>query len=63
MVHKLGPTMKKADTLLRCMNLKEGVEHDNENVTLLKPEYFKVHMVHHDHLLIKGEENLLLSKI
>ena len=55
--------MGKADTLLRCTDHKEGVEHDNENVTLLKPEYFKVHTLHQGHLLIEGEENMLLSKV
>ena len=45
------------------MDHKEGVEHDNENVTLLKPEYFKVHALCQGYLLIEGEENILLSKI
>ena len=39
------------------------LEHDNENVTLLKPEYFKVRVLRQGHLLIEGEENILLSKI
>ena len=55
--------MEKADTLLRHVDHKEGVEHDNKNVTLLKPKYFKVHALHQGHLLIEGEENTLLSKI
>ena len=55
--------MGKADALLRHMDYKEGVEHDNKNVTLLKPEYFKVHTLCQGHLLIEGEENVLLSKI
>ena len=38
LVHKPGPTMGKADALLRRTDHKEGVEHDNENVTLLKPK-------------------------
>ena len=63
MVHKLGPTIGKADALLRHMDHKEGVEHDNKNVTLLKPEYFKVCALYQGHLLIEGEENILLSKI
>ena len=42
---------------------KEGIEHDNENVTLLKPEYFKVRALRQGHLLIEGEEEKLLSKI
>ena len=55
--------MGKADALSRCMDHKEGVEHDNENVTLLKPEYCKVHALRQGHLLIEGKENVLLSKI
>ena len=55
--------MGKADALLRCVDHKEGVEHDNKNVTLLKPEYFKICALCQGHLLIEGEENILLSKI
>ena len=55
--------MGKADALSRRVDHKEGVEHDNENVTLLKPEYFKVRALRQGHLLIEGEENILLSKI
>ena len=63
LVHKPGPTMGKANALLRHADHKEGVEHDNENVALLKPKYFKVCTLHQGHLLIEGKENLLLSKI
>jgi len=52
LVHKPGPTMGKADALLRRADHKEGIEHDNENVVLLKPEFFKVHMLCQGHLLI-----------
>ena len=55
--------MRKANTLSRHADHKEGVEHDNENVTLLKPKYFKVRTLHQGHLLIEGKENILLSKI
>ena len=55
--------MGKADALSRHTDHKEGVEHDNENVTLLKPKYFKVHTLCQGHLLIEGKENILLSKI
>ena len=37
LVHKSGPTIGKADALSRCTDYKEGIEHDNENVVLLKP--------------------------
>ena len=55
--------MRKASALLRHMDHKEGVEHDNENVTLLKPEFFHVCTLCQGHLLIKGEESEVLSKV
>jgi len=63
MVHKLGPTMGKANALSRCADHKEGIEHDNEDVILLKPTSFKVHMLPQGHLLIKGHEESILVKI
>jgi len=45
------------------MDHKEGIEHDNEDVVLLKPEYFKVCMLHQDHLLIEGHKESILAKI
>ena len=62
-VHKAGTSMEKADALSRCANHKEGVEHNNENVILLKPEMLKIHALMQEHLLIEGEESTLLSKI
>jgi len=35
--------MGKSNALSRHTDHKEGIEHDNEDVILLKPEYFKVH--------------------
>ena len=55
--------MAKADALLRHMNLRKGIESDNKDITLLKPEFFCVCALHQDHLLIEGEEEKLLSKI
>jgi len=55
--------MGKADALSRCADHKEGIEHDNEDVVLLKPEYFKVHALHQGHLLIEGHEESILAKI
>jgi len=63
LVHKPGPTMGKADALSRCGDHKEGIEHDNENVVLLKPEFFKVHALRQGHLLIEGHEESILTKI
>ena len=37
--------------------------HDNENVVLLKPEMLKIRALRQGHLLIEGEENILLSKV
>jgi len=55
--------MEKADTLSRHTDHKEGIEHDNENVVLLKPEFFKVRALRQGHLLIEGHEESILTKI
>jgi len=55
--------MGKADALSRRTNHKEGIEHDNENVLLLKPEFFKVRALRQRHLLIEGHEESILTKI
>jgi RNase H-like domain found in reverse transcriptase len=38
--HRLGKSSAKPDALSRRLDHKEGVESDNENVILLKPEFF-----------------------
>ena len=40
MMHRPGKSSAKPDLLLRCSDHKEGVENDNDNVILLKPEFF-----------------------
>jgi len=55
--------MGKADTLSRHTDYKEGIEHDNEDVVLLKPEYFKVCALCQGYLLIKGHKESILAKI
>jgi len=55
--------MEKADALLRCADHKEGIEYDNEDVVLLKPEYFKVRALCQGHLLIEGHKESVLAKI
>jgi len=55
--------MGKADALSRCADHKEGIEHDNEDVVLLKPEYFKVRTLRQGYLLIEGHEESILAKI
>ena len=42
--------MAKADALSRCMDLKKGIESDNKDVTLLKPEFFRVRALQQGHL-------------
>ena len=63
LIHKPGSSMAKADSLSRRPDHKKGVEHDNENVTLLKPEFFKVQAMMQGHLLIEGHEQSLLRKV
>ena len=53
--------MANADTLLRRADLKKGIESDNKDITLLKPEFFRVRALRQGHLLIEGEEEKLLS--
>jgi hypothetical protein len=42
---------------------KEGVENDNKEVTMLKPEFFVICALQQGHLLIDGEEEGLLAKV
>ena len=63
LVHKAGTSMGKADTLLRRADHKKGVEHDNEDIILLKPELFRTCTLCQGHLLIDGAEDNLLNKI
>jgi hypothetical protein len=60
-MHKLGSLMKKANVLLRRIDHKRGVENDNKNTMLLKPEYFCVQAMEQGHLLIDGVEKEILS--
>jgi len=55
--------MKKADALSRRPDHKRGVENNNSNITLLKPEYFHICAMCQGHLLIDGLEKETLSKI
>jgi len=48
--------MGKANALSRCADHKEWIEYDNENIVLLKPEFFKVRTLRQGHLLIEGRE-------
>jgi hypothetical protein len=63
MINKPGASMGKADTLSRSPDHKEGIENDNDEVTLLKPEFFAILALQQGHILIKGTEEDILSKI
>jgi hypothetical protein len=62
-IHKAGTSMRKTDVLLWRPDFEQGVENDNKDVTLLKPEFFHVWALWQGHLLLEGEESELLSKI
>ena len=55
--------MAKANTLSRHADLKKGIEFNNKDVMLLKPEFFHIRALRQGHLLIEGEEEKLLSRI
>lgn len=63
LIHKLLSLMMKADTLSQRPNHKKGVENDNKDITLLKPEYFHICTMHQGHLLIDSSKKEMLSKI
>ena len=63
LVHKPGSLMRKADVLSRRPDHKRGVEEDNKDITLLKPEYFRIRALRQGHLLIDSSEKETLSKI
>ena len=55
--------MGKADALSRRPDHKEGVGNDNEEVTLLKLEFFAIQALQQGHLVIEGAEEEILSKV
>jgi RNase H-like domain found in reverse transcriptase len=60
LIHKSGSLMKKADALSRRSDHQKGVEN---NIMLLKLEYFHICAMHQGHLLIDSSEKETLSKI
>ena len=44
--------MVKADSLSRRPDHKKGMEDDNKDVVLLKPEFFRIQALQRGHLLI-----------
>jgi hypothetical protein len=63
MINKPGASMEKADALPRRPDHKEGVENNNDKVTLLKLEFFAIQALQQGHVLIEGAEVHILSKI
>ena len=55
--------MSKADALSRRVDHKKGVENDNSEVVLLKPDYFYARAMERGHLVIEGVEEGLLKRI
>jgi hypothetical protein len=55
--------MGRADSLSRRPDLKEGVENDNQDIVMLKPEMFRINGLKRGHVLIDGAEKGLLRKI
>ena len=55
--------MVKADSLSRRPDHKKGMEDDNKDVVLLKPEFFRIQALQRGHLLIHRDEKGLLKKI
>jgi RNase H-like domain found in reverse transcriptase/Integrase zinc binding domain len=63
MVNKPRASMGKADALSRRPDHKEGVENDNKEVTLLKPEFFAIWVLQQGHLSINRSEQGLLARV
>lgn len=60
--HRPGKKSVKPDALSRRPDHKKG-ENDNENITLLKPSYFKIQALKQGHVHISGSEGDLLKSI
>lgn len=60
--HRPGKRSLKPDALSRRPDHGKG-QSDNENVTLLRPSFFKIQALRQGHVLLTGEEKGLLKKI
>ena len=60
--HRPGSKSLKPDALSRRPDHGKG-QNDNDNVVLLKPSFFQVHALNHDHVVLTGEEQGLLQRI
>src|SRR6202453_1705448 len=62
MTYRKGALSTKVDLLSRRSNHDQG-ENNNDNIILLKPEYFCIATLSQGHILINAEETPLLSEI
>jgi hypothetical protein len=62
MHHRPGKQSLKPDALSRRPDHEKG-DNDNDNVILLKPDYFKIQALRQGHVLLTGDENGLLRRI
>ena len=56
--HVLGSRIEKADNLSRRLDWKVGVERDNKNKTLVKPEWLEVRRTEKVEIIIEGVDLL-----
>ena len=63
LIHKAGSLMGKADSLSRRPDHEKGVEHDNEDVTLLKPEFFRIQALRQGHDVGTQDETDILKRV
>src|SRR5436190_3101410 len=61
--HRPGKSMGKADILSRREDHKKGVEDDNLDTTLLKPEFFCIASVQRGHPTVHIGETSILKEI
>jgi len=59
--HVSGSKMGKTDSLSRRLDWEVGVEKDNENETLVKPEWLKVKRMKRVEVIVEGVD--LLEKV
>jgi len=59
--HVLGSKIEKADSLSRRLDWKTGMNRDNKNKTLVKPEWLEVRKTEKVEVIVEGVD--LLGKV
>ena len=59
--HVPGSKIEKADSLSKRLDWKTGVDRDNENKTLVKPEWLEVRKTEKVEVIVEGVD--LLEKV